>query len=128
VDRAPGEAAPDHWLLVGLPDGADAGEGPRIAAGAVGDAGRGAWKDRKKRAADRRRMERRSEELMLEIEALEARVEVLDAELAAAEGGWERLAGVVEERTQVAAKAADGWAEWEAIDAALGTEEPESLS
>jgi len=126
--RAPGETAPDHWLLVGLPEGAEAGEGPKIAARSAGDAGRGAWKDRKKRSADRRRMERRAEELMVEIERLEARVEALDAELAAGEGGWEKLATVVEERTRVAAKAADGWAEWEALDAALGTSDPAEVS
>ncbi len=126
--RAPGESAPDHWLLVGLPEGAEAGSGPKIAADVENDVGREAWKDRKKRAADKRRLERRAEELMAEIEEMEARVEALDAELATGDGGWERLAAVADERGRVASAAAAGWAEWESIDAALGTERSDGVS
>jgi ATP-binding cassette subfamily F protein 3 len=127
--RAPGEQAPDHWLLQGLPDGADAGTGPRIESDAEPvDLGRGAWKDRKRRASDRRRTERRADELMAEIETLEALVEELDGLSAGGEGGWERLAEVARDREEAAARAAAAWAEWESIDAALGTDDDDSVS
>ena len=128
--RAPGESAPNHWLLQGLPEGADAGSGPLIDGGSATaeDVGRDAWKDRKKRAAELRSLERRAEELMETIEALDHRIAALDAELAAGEAGWEQIAETARLREEAGRESGAAWAEWEAIDAELGTEEEDAVS
>jgi ATP-binding cassette subfamily F protein 3 len=130
--RAPGERAPDAWLLGGLPDPtAQDGDGPRPSTEASGtgkggiapsaqalrDEGASAWKDRKKQQREQQRNERRFSELEEEIASREAALQRIDTELAdpALAADWETLAAKLAEREALHAALASSLEEWERI-------------
>ena len=104
--RAPGEAAPDAWLLGGLPAAkedagvesagklARSGEAVGAAQESGGSAGGAeSWKERKRLKAGRLKAERELKELPGKIEALEGQVAALDSQLMDPElaADWEGL-------------------------------------
>lgn len=112
--RAPGEAAPDTWLLGGLP-GAEGVTAPREEAKAEG---RDAYQARKEQEKETRRKAKRIQALEAEIEELEARGAELNTQLQSPEvaADWDRLAELTKEWEGVHARleaAMDEWAELE---------------
>jgi ATP-binding cassette, subfamily F, member 3 len=114
--RAPGEKAPDAWLLGGLPvardEGADEGAEEPVAGKA--------WKDRKREKAAVERRKRRLAALPGEIEALETAIEELhqtmaDPELATE---WEKLFELQEKSRTLDDELLAAYAEWEEIEGA----------
>jgi len=131
--RAPGESAPDAWLLGGLPttteNSGESGEGGRLAKSgeAVGSkagpgnnaAGAESWKERKRIKAAQSKAARELRELPAKIEELETRIAELDVQLMDPEqaSDWEGLFKVQEER-RTAGEALDGLFErWEELEA-----------
>ena len=114
ANRAPGEKAPDAWLLGGLPPapgGEDDGAVPTAAPVAAV-----AWKDRKKQQAAEAKRLRRLEQLPAEIEALEEEQEALHAAMAEAASDWAELAELQAQGTALEARLAAAYAEWEALE------------
>ena len=111
--RAPGEKAPDAWLLGGLPEARD-GEDRGADDSTAGEA----WRDRKRRKGEQERRKRRLAALPGEIEALEAEIERLHAAMAAPElsTDWERLFELQEQSGAAEAKLEAAYAEWEELE------------
>ena len=126
--RAPGQRAPDAWLLKGLPDTEDkegtGGPGghsaPDVAPQqAVDDAGgRESWEERKQREREERKRQRRLEELMEKVDALEAQLGVLDAQLASPDvaADWDRMQVLLNEREPLERRRDRAMAQWEALE------------
>lgn len=126
--RAPGQTAPDAWLLKGLPtandgdDGAPGGSArPQVAAEAVEEAdsgGKESWEEAKKRKREEARREKRLAELMETIEELEAKLAVLDAELAKPEvgGDWDAMQVLLNDRAPLERRRDRAMAEWESLE------------
>jgi ATP-binding cassette, subfamily F, member 3 len=113
--RAPGESAPDAWLLGGLPAPREEGEEePAEVPESKGDA----WKDRKRRKAELDRCKRRLAELPGEIETLEATIEAVHARMAdpAMATNWNGLSELQREYTALERKLEEAYAEWEALE------------
>ncbi len=108
--RAPGESAPDAWLLGGLPAARDDIE--EVVTAPVEDD----WAVRKakKREADRR--VRRLAELEDEVAALEARQLELDEAMAGAGEDWQQLADLGAQRDTVTARLDLLWDEWAELE------------
>ena len=126
--RAPGQAAPDAWLLKGLPDAEDksgaAGPGgqsaPTVQEAAKPDdaGGREGWEERKQREREERKKARQLEKVMETIEALEAQLAALDAKLASPEVGsdWDAMQELLNEREPIERRRDRALAEWERLE------------
>ncbi|HCP46187.1 MAG TPA: hypothetical protein DIU15_09105, partial [Deltaproteobacteria bacterium] len=137
--RAPNEAAPDHWLLGGLPEGAlgeptgpgtkanKQGQGSAAESSAPSAAAKDqpalSWKESKRLASLRRRQEKEAEQLMEELEALESKVAALDALMADPENStdWDKLEGWSAERRTLDARRTAAYERWEELDGLLKT-------
>ena len=108
--RAPGEAAPDAWLLGGLPAVRDEAEAPAVEASEDDWAARKA----KKREADRK--ERRLGEIEAEIATLEAELESLDAAMADVGEDWQELADLASRRDAASGRLDALWDEWAGLE------------
>ena len=130
--RAPGEPAPDTWLLGGLPlppDGAPGGEDGKglarsgqaiglAAADRRSEGGAASWKERKKRKAAQAKARKELQELPVQIEKLESDLaeydrQLLDPDLAS---DWEKLFSIQESRRLAADKLEDLFARWEELE------------
>ena len=118
--RAPGEKAPDAWLLGGLPAPADASTDPEPGAEQLEPTGGGAdaWKERKRLQAVSERRRKRLAALPGEIEALEASMGELQRQMADPElsTAWDRLTEFQRESDVLAAELHDAYAEWELLE------------
>ena len=126
-ERAPGQAAPDAWLLKGLPSAED-GEGgaPGGSTAPVAqtveekdpDAGL-SWEERKQRKRDAAKRERRLEELMVTIEELEESIAAIDAQLATPEvgGDWDAMQLLLNDREPLVRRRDRAMTEWEGLEA-----------
>ena len=114
--RAPGEKAPDAWLLGGLPVARDAGEGEELSAPVAGQA----WKERKREKAAVERRKRRLAALPGEIEALETSIEELQQSMADPELAteWEKLFELQNRSRELDEELLAAYAEWEEIEGA----------
>ena len=114
--RAPGEKAPDAWLLGGLPAAREGSEGEGSEAATAGTA----WKERKRQKATAERIRRRLEQLPGEIEALERSIEEQHAAMAAPElsTDWERLFELQERASALNGRLEVAYAEWEELEVA----------
>ena len=112
--RAPGEKAPDAWLLGGLPEAQEASEGEDAEVATAGDA----WKDRKRRKAEVERRKRRLAALPGEIEALETEIDGLQRAMADPElsTDWEKLFKLQERSGAADGKLEAAYAEWEELE------------
>ena len=131
--RAPGEPAPDAWLLGGLPlppDGGPGGEdGAALArsGAAIGsesgssrsEGGAASWKERKKLKAARTKAEKELKTLPAKIEELESSIESFDSQLLDPElaSDWEKLFAIQEERRKAAEELESLFARWEELEA-----------
>ena len=128
--RAPGESAPDAWLLGGLPTapGTDGSEGGKLARSgeAIGaeSTARGntsaalSWKERKKLKQVRSKAERELKELPAKIEVLETELAEFDRKLTdpAAAADWEGLFAVQKQR-RIASDALDAlYVRWQELE------------
>ena len=113
--RAPGQKAPDTWLLGGLPpapgEGDEAEEEAQVPVKAV------AWKDRKKQQAAQAKRKKRLEELPALIEELEEKQAALHDAMAAAASDWAELAKLQTQGTALEESLREAFAEWEALEA-----------
>ena len=132
--RAPGEAAPDAWLLGGLPVASDAGsdeKGGKLARSgeAIGaaQAARGnasasdSWKERKRQNQARSKAERELKGLPAKIEGLEAEVGGLDTQLLdpALAGDWEGLFTVQKKRRKAGDELEGLYARWQELESLI---------
>ena len=119
--RAPGERAPDAWLLGGLPEPADGGAAvaPRAARDEPQpDDGLG-YKERKRL---RRELERKQKQLdggMEQIELQEGELKALDADLASPETAddWSRVNELLNQREALDKEIAAAYDSWETLEA-----------
>ncbi len=128
--RAPGQSAPDAWLLKGLSMPGDDGEvndrpggsaRPEVQ-GAVAEAKpaetRESWEEQKRRKREAARREKRADDLLETIHALESQMAELDAQLATPEvgGDWERMQSLLNEREPLERRRDRAMTEWEALE------------
>ncbi len=115
--RAPGESAPDAWLLGGLPGGAAPEAAPDEPAEAEEPQGKESWQERKQRQREEAQRTRRLEKLEARIEELEVRARALSQELAAPEvaDDWDRLAALTKDWEGVSRRLESALAEWEEL-------------
>ena len=126
--RAPGQRAPDAWLLKGLPDAEDkdgaAGPGGQSAPTISKEdsspeaGGRLGWEERKQREREERKRQKRLDELMDKIDALEAQIAALDEQLASPEVGadWDRMQALLNDREPLERRRDRALAEWERLE------------
>jgi len=137
--RAPGEPAPDHWLLGGLPEGAlvDSPEAaasgnsqargqetPSAGQARAAEAGPAvSWKEGKRLASLRRRQEKEAESLMEELETLEDKIAALDKRMADPDYStdWDKLEGWSAERRAHDRRRAEAYERWGELDELLKT-------
>ena len=114
--RAPGEKAPDAWLLGGLPAAADVVAAQQQVVAPVDAGGADAWKDRKKQQAEEHRRKKRLAALPAEIEALEAEQETIADAMVAAAADWTELEKLQAQAAELEADLAAAYAEWEELE------------
>ena len=125
--RAPGQRAPDAWLLKGLPDSEDVEEGsgpggqsaPVIEeAEAVDDGGRLSWEERKIREREERKRRKQLDAVLETIDGLEAEIAAIDASLSTPEVGsdWDRMQALLNEREPLVRRRDRKLAEWEKLE------------
>ena len=122
--RAPGEAAPDGWLLRGLEPlavGAAVGDPLPSASGKTSSSARD-YRDGKRTARERKRKERAADALVTRIGSLEEAKGKLDAALAAPDraGDWEWLAEQGRERERLETELSHALDRWTALEEELG--------
>jgi ATP-binding cassette subfamily F protein 3 len=111
--RAPGESAPDAWLLGALPEKAPAARAEPARPNAPD------WRARKEKTREEDRRRRRVEAAMALVEERERALQVMDARIAAPEvaADWERLSSLLAERDTLLAALEDAQRQWEAAEA-----------
>ncbi len=126
--RAPGQRAPDAWLLKGLPDTEDkegaSGPGGQSAPTVtsktkeVDVGGRESWEERKQREREERKRERRLEELMARVDELEEQIAALDVQLASPDvaADWDKMQVLLNEREPLERRRDRALAQWEALE------------
>jgi ATP-binding cassette subfamily F protein 3 len=115
--RAPGEKAPDAWLLGGLPTAPDVDPEPDTPTDPEpAPEAAGAWKDRKKQQAAETKRRRRLDQLPGEIEVLETEQDTLHDAMTGAASDWAELARLQAQVVELDADLAAAYAEWEALE------------
>ncbi|MCO4770318.1 MAG: ABC-F family ATP-binding cassette domain-containing protein [Deltaproteobacteria bacterium] len=130
--RAPGQTAPDAWLLKGLPTASDgdvgltgsskpkvqAAEGAREAVDTVEPESKESWEEAKRRKRESAKREKRLEQLLGIIDELETKLGVIDAQLATPEvgGDWERMQEFLNQRDPLERRRDRAMAEWEQLE------------
>ncbi len=126
--RAPGQRAPDAWLLKGLPETEDkegtGGPGGHSAPDVQPEAevaeggGKEGWEDRKQREREERKRTRRLEELVATVDELEVQMAALDARLASPDvaADWDRMQVLLSEREPLERRRDRALAQWEALE------------
>ncbi len=127
--RAPGQAAPDAWLLKGLPtasDGEESGPGGSSRPDVPGEApvetapeSKESWEETKRRKREDAQREKRVAKLLETIDSLEEKLAALDARLATPEvgGDWEAMQALLNEREPLVRRRDRAMAEWEELEA-----------
>ncbi len=122
--RAPGESAPDAWLLGALPDGPPVAKTvvakavvPKAVEAKVDLVG---WKEKKEKTREDDRRKKRIDAAMAQVEAAESNLQKKDAEIASPEvaADWERLSRLLAERDRLEDVLDAAQRVWEAAEAA----------
>ena len=108
--RAPGEPAPDAWLLGGLPGA----EGVGQAAEAVASDGKETWQERKREKREAQQRSKRLAAMEQKIERLEQRERAMSKELQSPElaADWDRLSAMTKDWERVQARLEAAMEEW----------------
>jgi len=126
--RAPGQTAPDAWLLKGLPTASDGDDGspsgsaqPAINEAVVKDVepeSKESWEEAKQRKKDEQKKERRVAKLLEIVDEVEASIAALDVQLATPEvgGDWEAMQALLNEREPLVRRRDRAIAEWEKLE------------
>ena len=126
--RAPGQSAPDSWLLKGLPsasDGGDAtptGSARPLPSDEVKQKGapvsQESWEEGKRRKKAAAKREKRLAQLLETIDSLESELAELDVQLATPEvgGDWEAMQALLNKRDPVVRRRDRAMSEWEELE------------